>query len=178
MTGLNDPAPLHGASLRPLTIEDAVTIAGWAVDPRFCRAADWTVGLPPHEYLEFQTGLIAEPPTDLLRLGVALDERLIGYVALQGNEVGRRELGFVIGERALWGRGLGTAAASAGLHHGFVAMSLRQIWAEALDANRASVRILEHLGMQETGVGEQGTYLRQPSHYRQFTISRADLIPQ
>lgn len=163
-------------SLRQLTIQDAGTIAGWADDPVFCRAADWTVGLHPSEYLAFQTGLIAEPPADLVRLGAALDERLIGYVALQGGEVGQRELGFVIGERALWGQGLGTAVASAGLRHGFVAMGLTQIWAEALAANAASVRILEGLGLRETAVGDQGTYLGRRSRYRQFTISSDEFV--
>ena len=174
-TSLVDMTPHSGVSLHPLTLEDAQSIAGWAADPRFCRAADWTVGLFPSEYLAFQTELIREPPTDLVRLGALLDGRLVGYVALQGSEVGRRELGFVIGERALWGRGLGMAAASAGLRHGFVAMGLTQIWAEAPGANVASVRILERLGMQQTGVGDQRTYLGRPSHYRQFAISRADL---
>ncbi|MDN5767018.1 MAG: GNAT family N-acetyltransferase [Humibacillus sp.] len=163
-------------ALRALSVEDAGTIAGWADDPVFCRAADWTVGLHPDEYLAFQAGLIAEPPADLVRLGAALDARLIGYVALQGGEVGQRELGFVIGERALWGRGLGMAVASAGLCHGFVAMGLTQIWGEGLAANAASVRILERLGMRETGVGEQGTYLGQPSHYRRFSISRDEFV--
>lgn len=163
-------------ALRALTLEDAGTIAGWAADPVFCRAADWTVGLHPSEYLAFQAGLITDSPTDLVRLGSALDERLVGYIALQGHEVGRRELGFVIGERALWGRGLGTAVASAGVHHGFDVMGLTQIWAEALDANTASVRILERLGLQETGVGEQGTYLGQLSRYRRFAISRDEFF--
>lgn len=164
--------------MRPLTLEDAGTIAGWAADPLFCRAADWSGGLPPSEYLTFQTALIAEPPTGLVRLGAVLDGRLVGYVALQGSEVGRRELGFVIGKRALWGRGLGMVAASAGLSHGFGTMGLTQIWTEALDANAASVRILERLGMRETGFGDQGIYLGQPSHYRQFTLDRADFMPE
>lgn len=175
MTG-HTTAPHRGVSLRALTLEDAGTIAGWAADPSFGRAAGWTVGLPPSEYVAFQAGLITEPPTDLVRLGAALYGRLVGYVALQGVEVRRRELGFVIGERVLWGQGLGTAVASAGLHHGFLALGLTQIWAEALHANTASVRILENLGMRETGVGEQGTYLDQRSHYRQFTLSSDEFV--
>ncbi len=113
--------PHPGVTLRALTLQDARTIAGWASDPTFCRAADWTVGLRRSEYLSFQAGLITESPTDLVRLGAALCGRLVGYVAWQGVELGQRKLGFVIGERELWGRGLGKAVASAGLRHGFVA---------------------------------------------------------
>lgn len=161
-------------SLRPLTIDDAITIAGWATDPTFCRAADWTVGLNSGEYVAYQVGLIEQPPADLVRLGATLDGRLVGYVALQGTEVGRRELGFVVGARAVWGSGVGTAAAAAGLSHGFLTMGLSHIWAEAVDANTASVHILERIGMRETSVGDQVTYLGQPSYYRQFAVSRAD----
>ena len=175
MTG-HTTAPHRGVSLRPLTIADAVTGSGWAADPVFCRAADWTVGVAPERVRRPSIRLITKPPTDLVRLGAALGGRLVGYVALQGVEVGRRELGFVIGERTLWGRGLGTAAASAGLHHGFGSMGLSDIWAEALAANVASVRILENLGMRETGVGEQGTYLGLPGLYRQFTLSHDEFV--
>ena len=58
-----------------------------------------------------------------------------------GSQPRRRELGFVIGERRHWRQGLGRAAAEAGLRFGFASLGLSQIWAEALDANRASVRI-------------------------------------
>lgn len=155
-------------------MDDANTVAGWSTDPMFCRAADWTLGLGPSEHLAFQTRLIAAPPPDLVRLGAEFEGRLVGYVALQGAQVARRELGFVIGERARWGRGLGTAAASAGLRHGLSVMGLWQIWAEALDANAASIRVLERLGMRETGAGDPGAYPGEPSHYRRFVIDRSD----
>lgn len=29
-------------TLRPLELQDADVMAEWAVDPEFCRAADWT----------------------------------------------------------------------------------------------------------------------------------------
>ncbi len=66
------------------------------------------------------------------------------------------------------------ATARAGLRHGFDEMRLNQIWAEALDANHASVRVLQHLGLRETGPGEPGNYLGQPTHFRQFVITTED----
>ena len=160
--------------LRPLERRDADVIARWAADPEFCRAADWTVGLPFDQCRAFHRDLIDSPPADLLRLGAVHDAELVGYVDLHGDEPGRRELGFVIGERSRWGRGLGRSAAGAGLDHGFDRLGLREVWAEALDANRRSVRILQSLGFTETGKGADSMFLGRPTSYRQFTITAGD----
>ncbi len=53
-------------------------------------------------------------------------------------------------------------------------MRLTAIWAEALEANVASVAILRRLGMHETGLGDQGDYAGVPSRYRQYAISADD----
>ncbi|MDQ0375550.1 GNAT family N-acetyltransferase [Cellulomonas humilata] len=163
-------------SLRLLTLDDAGTIASWARDEEFCRAAEWTVGRDLEFFASFYRRSIAEPPADLLRLGAFRDGHLIGYVDLHGAEPDRRELGFLVGERRLWGRGVGTAAAAAGLHHGFAEVGLREIWAEALDANEASVRILRRLGMRETGTGDRGSYLGEHTHYRQFVMTADEFM--
>ncbi len=96
---------------------------------------------------------------------------MVGYVDLHGDQPHRREIGFVIGERSRWGQGLGRLAAAAGLDHGFHQLALQEIWAEAMDANQRSVRILQSLGMLETGRGGEDMFLDQPTHYRQFAIT-------
>ncbi|WP_114905534.1 GNAT family N-acetyltransferase [Ornithinimicrobium murale] len=157
-------------SLRPLTAADGEVIAGWAQDPDFCRAAEWSTALSQVEHRDFQRRTITSPPPDLLRLAAEQEGRLVGYVDLHGTEAGRRELGFLVGPRSLWGRGLGLALARSGVAHGFAVLGLREIWAEAIGANRASVRILQRLGMTETGQGQPASYLGQPSHYRRFAL--------
>jgi len=115
--------------------------------------------------------LIQSPPDDLLRLGVVRLDTLVGYVDLHGDQSHRRELGFVIGERGRWGHGLGRSAAAPGLHHGFRQIALREVWAEAMDANQPSVLpvrvgrtqragllvesvdVLDHLSADAVGVG-------------------------
>ena len=97
---------------------------------------------------------------------------MVGYVDIQGEEPDRRELGYLVGPSCRWGRGLGLAAARAGIRCGFEVMKLGAIWAEALDANAASVRILQRLGMEETGRGDDSTYLERPTFYRQFSLDR------
>jgi RimJ/RimL family protein N-acetyltransferase len=160
--------------LRPLAQPDAEVIARWAADPKFCREADWTVDLPFAERRRVQEALIESPPRELIRLGAVHDGVLVGYVDFHGDEAHRRELGFVVGERSRWGRGLGRSAAAAGLDHGFDRLGLRVVWAEALDANQRSIRILKGLGLMETGRGAEGTFLGQRSYFRRFAITATD----
>jgi RimJ/RimL family protein N-acetyltransferase len=159
--------------LRPLTLRDTEVAARWGEDPDFCAYAGWTVDRPTADRARLWRDLVTNPPDDLLRLA-AVDEPgdLVGYVDLMGFEDDRRELGYLVGSRAHWSRGWGTAIAAAGLDHGFSVLGLREIWAEALDANAPSVRILQRLAMTETGRGDDGTFLGRPTYYRRFAITR------
>ena len=159
-------------ALCPLDQNDAKVIASWASDLEFCRAAEWSHSKSPLEHLQFHQRLISSLPETLVRLGAIELDRLIGYVDLQGGDLHRRELGFVIGGRENWNRGLGRAVASAGIRHGFEQLSLEEIWAEAIGANVGSIRVLESVGMLETGFGDEATYLGIASRYRQFEITR------
>ena len=161
-------------TLRTLAIQDADVIAAWAADPEFCREADWTTDLSFTESQRFHQTLIQSPPPELIRLGVIHEGLLVGYVDLHGDEPHRRELGFVIGERSRWSRGLGRRAGAAGLDYGFDQLGLQEIWAEALDANQRSVRILQRLGLVETCRGDDGVFLDQPTYHRRFAITAQD----
>lgn len=157
--------------LRPLALADAEVIAGWAEDPEFCRAADWTVEQSFTQRRQFHEALVQSAPAELIRLAASHEGLLVGYVDLHGDEPHQRDLGVVIGGRSRWGQGLGRLAAAAGLDYGFDRLGLRIISAEALAANQRSVRILQRLGMTETGKGAEGVFLDQPSFYRRFAIT-------
>lgn len=158
--------------LRPLEPDDAPVLASWADDPLFCDEAGWARDLDPGLRRERWAGLIAAPPADLLRVAAVVNGEVVGYVDLHGSEAGRRELGYLVGGRERQGKGLGTELARAGLAYGFDVLGLDEVWAEAADANVASVRILQRLGMTETGRGDDTEYLGRPTFYRQFAIRR------
>ena len=153
---------------------DAETFASWASDERFCEHAGWRLGAEPAEMLAFWAELIADPPAELLRLTATSGGEIVGYVDLHGSRAEERELGYVVGPSNRWGRGLGSAIAAAGVAHAFDVLHLDSIWAEALAANAPSVQILRALGMQETGIGSDETFLREPTHYIQFRLDRHD----
>jgi RimJ/RimL family protein N-acetyltransferase len=160
--------------LRPLVLADVATYSSWGLDRRFCEHAGWSVDLPLAAHEEHWQKLIAQPKADHLRLAAVAGVQVVGYVDFAGDEPGRRELGYVIGPSDRWGQGLGGTVARRGLEYGFDQLGLDEIWAEAVDANRASVRILTSAGMTETGRGENEPFLGAPSFYRQFAITLAE----
>lgn len=163
--------------LRPLSPDDVPVIASWAEDVELCREAEWSEDLPRERHLVFWRDVIDAPPPGLIRLGAVSGDDLVGYVDLHGLDPARRELGFLIGVRARWGEGLGRQAAAAALDYGFGPLRLAEVWAEALDANQRSVRLLQRLGMRETGRGSDGEFLGRPSFYRQFTLTSSQWQP-
>lgn len=158
--------------LRPLGAADAEVVAAWGEDLLFCDAAGWSRDLGPTERRVRWAALADDPPHGLLRQAAVVGGEVVGFVDLNGSEPGRRELGYVVGGRERWGRGLGTALARAGLAYGFDVLGLDVIWAEAAHANAASIRILQRIGMTETGRGEDTWYLDRPTFHRRFEIRR------
>ena len=163
------PTATPTVTVRPLRAGDAEVMAGWADDPEFCRAADWSRDLPYADRVRFFRRLVEVPPPDLIRLVAVHEHTVVGYVDLAGTRRTERELGFVIGERSAWGRGLGTSAAAAGCEHGFGVLGLRTIWAEAEATNVASVRILQAIGMRHPTPGGSAPGAR---GVRRFRIDR------
>ncbi len=160
--------------LRPMVAADAETFAAWAIDPIFTAHAGWRTAASADELVPWWRELINNPGPELLRLAAVHGEKVVGYVDLHGNGDKSRELGFVVGPSANWGRGWGARAAVAGLAYGFETMGLTEIWAEALEANVGSVRILERLGMTYIGPGSAEEFLGAPSVYAQYRLSRAE----
>ncbi len=160
--------------LRPMVPADAAAIAAWGSDPDFCRDAGWRYDLPEGELLAFWTDLIADPPRTLHRLTAVLEDELVGYVDLHGEDPEVLELGYVIGPSSRWGQGLGTAAARLGLRYAFTVLDLVGVWAEAPASNTASVRILQRLRMLDAGLGEATVFADEPTRYLRFSITRAE----
>lgn len=77
------------------------------------------------------------------------NERLLGHCGLRyWPETQDVEILYAI-ERPAWGRGYATEAAEASLAAGFGQLGLERIIAGVLPTNRASIRVLQKLGMQK-----------------------------
>ena len=162
--------------LRPLVLSDLTTYVSWGQDQRFCDHAGWTFDLPVPELEAHWRQLVTSAHPDLIRLAAVQGDEVVGYADLHGEDPSARELGYVVGPSARWGQGLGTAVARLGLEHGFTQLGLSEIYAEAVDANYPSIRILLGFGMTETGRGGEEAFLGAMSYYRQFSITRAQWL--
>lgn len=145
-------------TLRPLRPGDEEAAVRWAADPEFCLAAGWTPGLAPRLVRAHWRPIVAGPGPDFLRLGVEVGGRLVGYVDLGDLTPVSAEFGIGIGERALWGRGVGLAAGRDMLVHAFGPLALETVTAQVHAPNLRSHALMRRLGFREAGRGEPETY--------------------
>src|ERR1700754_641674 len=75
---------------------------------------------------------------------------LIGDAGLYRTPAGEVELGYTLGAQ-WWGRGYATEAAGRWLATAFDVLGITEVVALAEPANRASLHVLEKLGMQRSG---------------------------
>lgn len=139
-------------TLRRFDLTDAEAMYALNGDPEVTRY----VGDPPFESLDaardFVTGYlrdVALPEGDLSRWAVVEDETgdVLGFCGLRRQADTSVDLGYRLLRRA-WGLGYATEAARATLEVGFDRFELGVITAHADVENRASIRVLEKVGMR------------------------------
>ena len=92
---------------------------------------------------------------------VRLDRGL--FQAGDGVRDRRAELGYWLAQPA-WGNGFATEAAEAAIDFGFARLGLARIYAQVLADNRASLRVLDKLGMVNEGVKRQHVHKARRLH--------------
>ena len=143
--------------LRPLELADARAIAERAGDRRVAR---YLIAVPSPYPVSLATRWISAriawwPQARGVTLAIAVRGRpdeLLGSVSLRRFVRDRRaELGYWLGVDA-WGKGYATEAATALVDFGFRELGLERIYAQVLEGNAASCRVLEKLGMVSEGI--------------------------
>lgn len=81
------------------------------------------------------------------------DDRPVGNAGLHDIDFhsGTAEVGIVIGERSVWGRGYATEALGLLLDYGFTVLGLNQVWLRYLAFNERARRVYDQLGFREAG---------------------------
>jgi RimJ/RimL family protein N-acetyltransferase len=143
--------------LRELVLDDAHAISDRAGDRRVAR---YLIAVPsPYPVSLAARWILARiawwPQARGVTLAIARREAptvLIGTVSLRRFARDQRaELGYWLGVDE-WGKGYATEAAEAMIELGFRDLGLSRIYAQVLEGNEASCRVLEKLGMLSEGV--------------------------
>jgi len=158
--------------LRPLRPGDEEAAVRWAADPEFCLAAGWTPGLAPRLVRAHWRPIVAGLGPEFLRLGVEAPGRLVGYVDLGHLTRTSGEFGIGIGERALWGQGVGRAAGRLMLAHAFGPLELECVTAQVNGPNRRSHALMRHLGFRQVGRGEPEVYRGELAEVVRYVLER------
>lgn len=141
-------------TLREMRPEDAPALFLLNADPEVVRYT----GDAPFASVEQAREFLAEyPSTSYLKDGygrwLVLErdgDDVLGWCGLRMQDSGEVDLGYRLATRC-WGRGYATEAAAACLDVGFGELGLSVIVARAANANVASLRVLEKLGMRVRG---------------------------
>ena len=146
--------------LRQLRLDDAAAVAAGAGDRRVARyllqvPSPYPLGLARRwlasriEWWEQGRG------ATLAIVRPSAPDDLLGTVSLRRYERDRRaELGYWLIASA-WGHGFATEACRAMIDFGFGDLDLARIYAQVLAGNRASLHVLDKLGMVNEGVKRQ-----------------------
>ncbi len=80
-------------------------------------------------------------------------DQAIGHVALYRIDpgAGTAEFGILLGDRAIWGQGVGTQVTRFAIEYGFDVLGLRRIYLEVVDTNERARHVYEKLGFVVEG---------------------------
>jgi RimJ/RimL family protein N-acetyltransferase len=146
--------------LRELRPSDAAAVAAGAGDP---RVAQHLIQVPtPYPVSLARNWILHRIDWWSFGRGVTYaitaagqPHQLLGTVSLRRYVRDRRaELGYWLAASA-WGQGYATEAARAAIDFGFRDLALARVYAQVLAGNRASLHVLDKLGMINEGIKRQ-----------------------
>jgi RimJ/RimL family protein N-acetyltransferase len=151
--------------LRELSDSDFEAVHAYGSDPEVVAFVPWGPNTE-HEtrtFLQQTSERVSSRPRLHHVLGIVVADRdqLVGTVGLyqRPEDQGQAMLGYVLSVDA-WGHGYATEASATMLELGFLVLDLRRIWAACDPDNRASIRVLEKIGMTREGLLRDDTLIR------------------
>jgi len=145
--------------LRPLEVDDALTVAPWFNHPDVNR---FIFIRPPLSFDMERDWLRKFVQGEEIVLGIVLKDgdRLIGSTGLHKIDWRNRHaaFGIVLGEPTEWNKGYGTEATRLMVRHGFETLNLNRIWLEVYENNPRGQRVYEKIGFRVEGRLRQHTY--------------------
>ena len=148
---------LNNVILRYLEFDDIDTLYGWETDIELAIWSGWTIPRVHAAFRHKYEHRITEPEKDQEMLGIEFEGQLVGYVqlALIDYDERRAAVGILVGEKHMWGRGIGRIALRILLDYAFTVRNLERVYTEVYGFNQRSLRLMERVGFQKEGILRQ-----------------------
>ncbi|WP_438313104.1 GNAT family N-acetyltransferase [Sporosarcina sp. FA9] len=160
--------------IRPITLEDFGYVLKWSMDDRFCSANDWDINRNEQELYEWWIHCVNNLPEDFIRMGIEMENKLIGYADLAYIKDNSAELGIAIGESTLWGKGIGFESSILMIDYASSHFSITVFNAETHETNIRARRMLERIGFKEVSRIGAEKYLRIETKLIQYKLASSD----
>lgn len=157
--------------LRPLTIDDYHIILNWSKDDSFCSANGWERNRSPEEIYKWWLNCVNNVSEDIIRLGIEVNDKLVGYADLACIKDNTAELGIAIGESTLWGYGIGFNSATHMMEYASKKIGITIFNAETHEANVRSRKMLKKIGFKEISRIGSEEYLGMKSQLIQYKLN-------
>lgn len=160
---------VDGIALRPLQKSDIETLYIWDTDIELSVLGGWVRQVSQSAFIRRWERVIEEPKEDMDWFGIERDGALVGYLqlALIDRVERRAAIGIVVGDKSLWGKGIGSTALRIVLDYAFTVRNLERVYCEVYAYNTRSMRMMERVGFQREGTLRQHEYhngVRQDTH--------------
>ncbi|MDE1548508.1 GNAT family N-acetyltransferase [Jeotgalibaca caeni] len=149
---------VYDFQIRPIRENDFPYVLAWSQDEAFCLANGWEVNRNEQELYNWWLHCVNHQSEKLLREGVEFEGRLIGYVDV-ADCTDMAEVGIAIGDRTLWGQGMGTHILQRQMNHTAKVFGITVFYAETHETNIRSRRMLEKVGFEEVSRVGMEAYL-------------------
>ena len=145
-------------TLRPPRNEEAATYIGWFKDPEVIRFTLQVGPMSIGQEEDFINRMAEE--RNAISWVMEVDGRPVGWTGVGGINWrnGNGESGIVIGEKAVWRRGIATEAIALRTRFCFHELNLHKIRTRVYMANEASKRALMKAGYSQTGVQREEAF--------------------
>lgn len=137
--------------IRPLSLEDALISYQWRNDPKI-----WTLtGSRPNQHItaemetEWLRNVLMRKNEKRFAICIAPNQKYVGNIHLSNIiETTAQYSGLFIGERELWGKGIGTTASKLLVEYAFTDLNIQSLYGFVRKENDASLAMLKKLGFQ------------------------------
>jgi RimJ/RimL family protein N-acetyltransferase len=152
---------LQGVRVRLTALDesDARTIARWHEDVDYLRLQDTSAAVP-RTAADISSEITAESKAaDTIVLAIRLvdGDELVGTLGFYEIEWSNQVawLGLGIGDRSLWGQGIGSEAMQLALRYAFCELNLYRVQLTVIDYNARAIALYEKFGFKREGVFRQ-----------------------